>query len=45
MTFANMIVNILDTPEHADLLHEKAKAAVDSQGWTDAMLNRMPGMD
>jgi cytochrome P450 len=45
MTLANMLIKVLETPAHKEALHEEAKAAVESHGWSDAMLNNMPLMD
>lgn len=45
MSLANMIAQLLETPEHAELLRQEARVAVESQGWADAMLTQMPLMD
>lgn len=45
MTLANMLIKVLETPAHGEALREEANAAIESQGWSDAMLNHMPLMD
>ncbi|PVI02660.1 cytochrome P450 [Periconia macrospinosa] len=45
MTLANMLVKVLETPAHCEVLREEVNAAIESQGWSDAMLNQMPLMD
>ena len=45
MTLANMFMRVLEKPEHGKALREEVIAAVESHGWSDAMLNQMLLMD
>jgi cytochrome P450 len=45
MSLANMLVKVLETPAYGEALREEVKSAIETQGWSDAMLNHMPLLD